>query len=60
MELYTSLTEDEKDILTDACKIFVLKNKPVKIVMGETFNIKITTVFDLKLASAIVTVRNDA
>lgn len=60
MDLYSSLTGDEKDILTDACKIFVLKNKPVKIVMGETFNIKITTVFDLKIANAIVMVRKDA
>ena len=60
MDLYSSLAGDEKDILTDACKIFILKNKPVKIVMGETFNIKITTVFDLKIANAIVMVRKDA
>lgn len=60
MKLYESLTLDEKNILTDACKIFVLKGKPVKMIEGETFNIKITTVFDLKLADSIVMVRKDA
>ena len=37
-----SLTEDEKAILTDACKIFTIKNKDVFMVNGEVFNIKIT------------------
>lgn len=60
MKLYESLTLEEKNILTDACKIFVLKGKPVKMIEGETFNIKITTVFDLKLADSIVMVRKDA
>ena len=59
MKLYESLTKEEKDILTDACKIFVIKDKKVKVVKGETFNIKITTVFDLKLASAILMVRDN-
>lgn len=59
MHLYETLTKEEKDILTDACKIFVLKNEKVKVVMGETFNIKITTVFDLKMANAIVMVRDN-
>lgn len=59
MHLYESLTSEEKDILTDACKIFVLKKEKVKVVMGETFNIKITTVFDLKIANAIVMVRDN-
>lgn len=54
MKMYDKLTEDEKDILTDACKIFVLKGEKVKIVKGETFNMKITTVFDLKMAEAIL------
>ena len=30
------------------------KEKKVKIVKGETFNMKITTVFDLKMAEAIL------
>ena len=37
-----SLTEDEKAILTDACKIFSIKNKDVYMVEGEVINIKIT------------------
>lgn len=54
MENYNSLTEEEKEILTDATKIYVLKNKKVQIVRGETFNMKVTTAYDLKLANAIV------
>ena len=54
MENYNSLTEEEKEILTDAIKIYVLKNKKAQIVKGETFNMKITTAYDLKLANAIV------
>ena len=32
---YEALTEEEKEILTDACKIYVIKGKPVHIVKGE-------------------------
>lgn len=53
-KLYSELTQDEKNILTDACKIFYLRNKPVKIVKGDISNIKITTVSDYKMAQAIV------
>lgn len=59
MENYNRLTEQEKDILTDATKIYVLKNKKVKIVNGETFNMKVTTAYDLKLANAIVKIQGD-
>ena len=51
---YNDLTESEKSILTDACKIFVFKNQPVKFVKGSNFNIKITTVNDYKIAEAIL------
>lgn len=54
MQTYNSLTEQEKEILTDAAKIYVLKNKKVKIVNGETYNIKITTQYDLKLANLML------
>lgn len=54
MEYYNSLTDDEKNILTDACKIFVMKGSKVKIVPGEVYNIKITTLHDLKLSNAIL------
>lgn len=54
VKMYNSLTTDEKKVLTDACKIFVIKKQDVRVVRGETFNIKITTVFDLKMAEAIL------
>jgi D-ribitol-5-phosphate cytidylyltransferase len=53
-ELYESLTSEQKEILTDACKVFTLYERKVKIVQGEVFNIKITTPFDLKIANAIL------
>ncbi|SHK18208.1 IspD/TarI family cytidylyltransferase [Tepidibacter formicigenes] len=54
VKLYNSLSDEEKSILTDAAKIFVVKGEEVKLVEGEVFNIKITTPYDLKLANAIV------
>lgn len=59
METYISLTEEEKKILTDACKMFVIKGKNVHIVEGEVYNIKITTLYDLKVASAILKEREN-
>lgn len=53
-DLYETLTEDEKNILTDACKIFVIKGEKVKLVMGEVFNIKITYPYDLKVAETLI------
>ena len=50
----SSLTEDEKAILTDACKIFSIKNKDVFMVEGEVFNIKITYPYDLKVAHTLL------
>lgn len=52
---YLSLTQSQKEILTDACKILVELGKPVKLVKGELFNIKITTPYDLKVANSIIT-----
>ena len=54
MEVYGALSDDEKDILTDACKIYVLKGFEVGLVQGEVYNIKITTMYDLKVANAII------
>jgi len=53
-EVLSSLTEDEKSILTDACKIFTLKNRPVFLVEGEVFNIKITYPYDLEIANTLL------
>jgi D-ribitol-5-phosphate cytidylyltransferase len=51
---YNALTEEQKMILTDACKICALAGEQVKIVKGELFNIKVTTPYDLKVANAIL------
>ncbi|MEQ2465172.1 MULTISPECIES: IspD/TarI family cytidylyltransferase [Bacillaceae] len=53
-EHYYSLSTEQKAILSDACKICVLKGEKVKLVTGEVFNIKITTPYDLKVANAII------
>src|SRR5690625_899652 len=53
-KLYEGLSEGEKEILTDACKIFSMKGKKVKLVKGEIFNIKITTPYDLNVANSII------
>lgn len=53
-ELYYSLTEEEKEVLTDAAKIFVIKGEEVKLIEGEVFNIKITYPYDLKVAEALI------
>ncbi len=53
-DLYDSLTDDVKEILTDACKVFVVNDVKVALVEGEYSNIKITTVTDLKIAQAML------
>ena len=52
--MYDSLTDDVKEILTDACKVFVVNDVKVALVEGEYSNIKITTVTDLKIAQAML------
>lgn len=53
-ELYSNLSVEEKNILTDACKIFTIKGEKVKLVKGELFNIKVTTPYDLNVANSII------
>ena len=53
-EVYDSLTQEEKEILTDAAKILVMKGKPVHLVQGEVFNIKITYPYDLRVAETLI------
>ncbi len=53
-EVYESLTAEEKEILTDACKIMVLKGERVHLVQGEVFNIKITYPYDITVAKALL------
>jgi 2-C-methyl-D-erythritol 4-phosphate cytidylyltransferase len=51
---FSNLSEAEKLVLTDACKICVLQGIKVKVVLGEVYNVKITTPYDLKVANAIL------
>lgn len=53
-ELYLSLSDEEKEILTDASKIFVIKGEKVYLVQGEVFNIKITYPYDLRVAESLI------
>ncbi len=53
-QVYESLSVQEKEILTDACKIFVMKGEEVRLVQGEVYNIKITYPYDLKVAESLI------
>lgn len=53
-ELYNSLSVEEKHILTDGCKIYILKGHEVHLVEGHISNIKITYPHDLIVAQAIL------
>ena len=53
-QFYQELSEEEKEILTDAAKIFVMKGHPVYLVEGEVFNIKITYPYDLRVAETLI------
>ena len=53
-EIYQSLTEEEKEILTDASKIFVIKGEQVYLVEGEVYNTKITYPYDLRVAESLL------
>lgn len=52
-ELYMSLTEEEKEVLTDAARIYVMKGEAVGIVRGESWNIKITYPQDIQVAETV-------
>ncbi len=59
INVYNSLTADEKNILTDATKVYVIRNKKVALVKGELYNIKITTKYDLKMANLMLNNLNE-
>lgn len=52
-----SLTSEETGSLTDACKIYAVRGKKVRLVAGSPSNIKITYADDLPLAEAILRAR---
>lgn len=53
-ELMDSLTTEEEMILTDACKIYVLRNKKVALVRGAASNMKITYPQDMRVAASLI------
>ncbi len=53
-KLYTTLTQEEKNILTDACKICCLRGQPVALVCSEYTNLKITTPGDYLIAQGFI------
>jgi 2-C-methyl-D-erythritol 4-phosphate cytidylyltransferase len=52
--MYNALSDEEKAILTDAAKIFVIKGEDVALVQGETYNMKITYPYDLRVAKSLL------
>lgn len=54
LTLYHQLSEQQREVLTDACKIFVINGKKVALAKGEYSNIKITTITDLKIACGMI------
>lgn len=54
LDLNSTLTTKEKELLTDDTKIYTINNKKIEIVEGEKQNFKITTAFDLVLAEKIL------
>lgn len=54
---FNEMTDDERAILTDACKICVLKKHPVRLVRGEVLNFKITTIGDYQMARAMLLIQ---
>ena len=59
-EEYEALTDEEREILTDACKIMVLKGHHVHLVQGEVSNIKITYPYDITVAKALLGLESEA
>ena len=52
--LFDELAEEDRAILTDACKILVLKGEPVALVQGDVANMKLTYTNDMRIARAML------
>ncbi len=53
-DIYSSLTSEERESLTDVCRAFLLKGKKVGIVEGSAMNVKITKKEDMLLAEQLI------
>lgn len=58
-QVYGAMTEEELKIVTDACKMFMLKGHNVYLVEGAVSNMKITYPFDYKMAQIMMEKMND-
>lgn len=52
--VYHEIGEEDRSLLTDACKMYVSVGIPVQLVLGDVTNIKLTTVMDYKIAQAML------
>ncbi|MBQ6454076.1 MAG: 2-C-methyl-D-erythritol 4-phosphate cytidylyltransferase [Coriobacteriales bacterium] len=52
--LYASMSQEERAILTDACKICHIRDIPVHLVTGDVVNLKLTTLGDYKVSQAMI------
>ena len=53
-ETLDSLEEDEREVLTDACKALVLRGRKIALVKGDASNIKLTYPEDFRIAKALM------
>lgn len=53
-DLIASLTPEEEMLLTDACKIYILRGRKVALVRGDVSNMKITYPQDMRVAAALI------
>lgn len=53
-KVYNEMTEEEFALVTDACKMFMLKGHEVYLVDGSVSNMKITYPFDYKMAQIMM------
>lgn len=52
--LFQELADDDRAVLTDACKILVLKGEKVALVQGDVANMKLTYTNDMRIARAMM------
>lgn len=58
LDLYEDMTEDEFELYTDACSVFIKNGKKVYLVTGDRNNIKLTYPEDMEKAESIIRERN--
>ncbi len=54
LEIYEKLSSDYLETVTDAARILAEHGCSVGLVRGDEFNIKVTTDYDLRIASFLV------